>query len=64
MKKQITFTLLLITLVFGSCSEEFLDKKPLVNQTTDTFFQTEAHALQATNATYSMMRDWEVHIFS
>ncbi len=53
-------TLLLIT----ACSEDFLDKKPLVNQTADTFFQTEDHAVQATNATYASLRAWQVHVFS
>jgi len=55
---------LLTVLLLTACSEDFLDKKPLVNQTADTFFQTEAHAIQATNATYAMMRDWQVHVFS
>lgn len=64
MKKQHILSLLAFLVLFSACSEEFLDKKPLVNQTTDTFFQTEDHALQATNATYSMMRDWQVHVFS
>jgi len=63
MKQSLVFSFLISLLLLG-CSEEFLDKKPLVQQTTDTFFQTEDHALQATNATYSMLRDWQVHVFS
>ena len=50
--------------IISSCGDEFLDKKPLVNQTADTFFQSEEHAIQATNATYEMLRQWQVHVFS
>ena len=51
-------------ILLAACSEEFLDKKPLVNQTAETYFQTEAHAVQATNATYNLLRNWQVHVFS
>ena len=50
-------------LLFG-CSEEFLDKPPLVDQTADTFFQTADQAVQATNATYGILRRFDVSVFS
>ncbi len=50
-------------LLFG-CGEEFLDKKPLVDQTADTFFQTGEQAIQATNATYGILRRFDVSVFS
>lgn len=56
--------ILILSLLLASCSKDFLEKKPLVTQTADTFFQTAEHAEQATNATYSMLRDWQVHVFS
>lgn len=67
MKKIISIRhtgLLLLFLLAGACSDDFLDKKPLVTPTTETFFETEEHAIQATNAVYNMLRDWEVHVFS
>lgn len=50
-------------LVFG-CSDDFLDKKPLVDQTADTFFLTGDQAVQATNATYGILRRFDVSVFS
>jgi hypothetical protein len=38
--------------------------KPLGVLTTENFFQTPDQAVQATNATYSLLRDWQVHVFS
>ena len=38
--------------------------KPLGVLTTENFFSTPEQAVQATNATYSMLRDWTVHVFS
>ena len=61
---NVALALALGLVVLAACSEDFLDKKPLVNQTADTFFQTADHAVQATNATYSLLRDWQVHVFS
>ena len=47
-----------------ACDPEFLDKKPLGQLTSDNFFQTEEHAVWATNAVYNHLRDWQVHVFS
>ncbi len=52
-----------VILLFG-CGEDFLDKRPLVDQTADTFFQTGEQAVQATNATYGILRRFDVSVFS
>ncbi|MDT0631011.1 RagB/SusD family nutrient uptake outer membrane protein [Rubrivirga litoralis] len=46
----------------GGC-DSFLGPEPRGELTTDNFFETEAHAVQATNATYSYLRNWNVHVF-
>ena len=56
--------LLATTLLFSACSEDFLDKKPLGQLTSDNFFTTEDHAVWATNATYEQMRNFDNHVFS
>ncbi len=53
-----------LILMLASCSDSFLDKKPLGKLTTANFFETEAHAFLATNALYEHMRSWDVHVFS
>lgn len=42
-----------------SCSDDFLERKPKGQLTYDTFFQTEAHAIEAVNAIYNKFRTWE-----
>ncbi len=59
-----TWASALLFLVFTSCSESFLEKEPLGLLTSANFFTTEDHAIQATNAVYSHLRDWEVHVFA
>lgn len=44
--------------------KNFLNQPPLGEQTSETFFKTQQDAIDATNATYSMLRDWQVHVFS
>ena len=44
--------------------DSFLEPTPRGELTSANFFETEAHAVQATNATYSILRDWTVHVFS
>lgn len=51
-------------LLMTACGDDFLDKKPLGKLTSANFFETEAHAILATNALYEHMRSWEVHVFS
>jgi hypothetical protein len=41
-----------------------IETKPLGLLTTENFFQTSDQAIQATNATYAMLREWRVHVFS
>jgi hypothetical protein len=43
---------------------DFLEKSPKGELTSGNFFQTQDQAVQATNATYSTLRDWQVHVFS
>ncbi|MBK9254641.1 MAG: RagB/SusD family nutrient uptake outer membrane protein [Saprospiraceae bacterium] len=58
MTKVISF--LSIILLMVGCSDDFLDRKPKGVLTSDTFFQTEEHAIQATNAVYANFRSWEL----
>lgn len=52
--------ILVATIIFfGSCSEDFLDRKPTGTLTAETFFENEEHAILATNAVYSNFRSWE-----
>ncbi len=46
------------------CNSDFLDVKPQGKQTADNFFQTQEHAILATNAVYNVMRNWEVTVFA
>lgn len=55
-----TFVLLLAA-ALPACD---IDTEPLGQLTTESFFLTDAQAIQATNATYSMLRGWPVHVFS
>lgn len=43
---------------------DFLATEPRGQLTTESFFDTQEQALQATNATYSMLRNWTVHVFA
>ena len=47
----------------ASC-DDFLSTEPRGELTTPNFFTNASHAEQATNATYSMLRDWAVHVFA
>jgi len=49
-------------LVLSGC--DFLDKSPKGELTSENFFETPEHAVQGTNATYNMLRAWQVHVFS
>lgn len=54
----------LVLAILSGCSADFLEKKPLGQLTSDNFFDTEDHAVWATNAVYEQMRSWDVHVFS
>ncbi len=49
-------------LLLAGC--DFLDKEPKGALTSANFFESERQAIQATNATYSTLREWQVHVFS
>lgn len=51
---------LLLALGLAGCD---LSTEPKGELTTETFFETPEQAIQATNATYSILRQWEVHVF-
>ncbi|MDH3244684.1 MAG: RagB/SusD family nutrient uptake outer membrane protein [Saprospiraceae bacterium] len=51
-------------LILLSCSKDFLEKKPLGLLTSDNFFETGEHAIQALNATYEMLPDFRTHVFA
>ena len=53
-----------LLLVGAGCNQEFLELKPLGQLTSANFFETEEHAIWATNAVYAHLRDWQVHVFS
>ncbi|MFZ4542911.1 MAG: RagB/SusD family nutrient uptake outer membrane protein [Saprospiraceae bacterium] len=54
---------LLFLLTFIGCTKEFLDRKPLGQLTSDTFFSTSAQAVESVNAIYQQLRVWETHAF-
>ncbi len=49
--------------VLAGC-DAFLEKEPLGQLSTESFFEDEDDAVAATNATYNMLRDFSVHAFS
>lgn len=57
--------LLALLLAAGAAGcDDFLSTEPRGELTTPNFFTTPDHAVQATNATYSMLRAWPVHVFA
>ena len=54
---------ILLLFLISSC-ESPLDRTPKTDFTLENFFQTEDHAILATNAVYNQLRNWEVHVFS
>ncbi|HEX7049209.1 MAG TPA: RagB/SusD family nutrient uptake outer membrane protein [Longimicrobiales bacterium] len=44
--------------------DSFLNTEPKAELTTADFFETADQAVQATNATYNMLRAWGVHVFA
>jgi hypothetical protein len=54
----------LLVLVSAAAGCDFLATEPKGELTNEGFFKTPDHAVQATNATYTMLRDWRVHVFS
>ena len=56
--------LLLATGITGACSEDFLDRAPRAELTSENFFQTGQQAVEAINGVYSHLRSFNVHVFS
>ncbi|MFC3414202.1 RagB/SusD family nutrient uptake outer membrane protein [Algoriphagus hitonicola] len=54
----------ILALGLVSCGDEFLDRAPKGELTSDNFFQDELQAEQAVNAIYSHLRSFNVHVFS
>ncbi|MEB2775089.1 RagB/SusD family nutrient uptake outer membrane protein [Algoriphagus sp. D3-2-R+10] len=54
---------ILMSVGLMSC-EDYLDKAPLGELTSENFFKDELQATQAVNATYSHLRNFNVHVFS
>jgi len=51
------FLILLLALISSSCNEDFIDLVPEDQQSSETFFQTEAQFRQAVTAAYTPLRD-------
>jgi len=50
-------------LLLAGCKDQLLNKKPRGKLTQASFFENKDQAIQATNATYQQMRDFNVHSF-
>ena len=48
----------------AGCDALAPETDPLGQLTTENFFETPEQAVQATNATYNMLRQWPVHVFA
>ena len=62
--KKIRFILPFFLLIASSCKDSFFEIAPRGQLTAENFFQTEEHAMLATNAIYNVLRNWEIHVFA
>ena len=62
--KILRYTLPIILLIVSSCKDSFFEVTPRGQITADNFFQTQEHAILATNAVYNVLRNWEIHVFA
>jgi hypothetical protein len=62
--KKLRIILPLVLLIVSSCKDSYFEVTPRGQLTAENFFQTEEHALLATNAIYNVLRNWEIHVFS
>ncbi len=53
-----------LLVVLGLTACDLLTTEPKGVLTTGNFFKSSDQAVQATNATYNMLREWQVHVFS
>ncbi len=56
--------LVMVCALAVSACDDFLTTEPKAQLTSGNFFTTTEHAIQATNATYSHLRAWPVHVFA
>lgn len=62
MKKQnILLLISIIALLLNSCSDDFLDKKPLANVTSENFFEKESDLKLYTNSFYKMLPGMSIY---
>ena len=59
-KWKVFICLAVLSLTLAACSEDFLDRKPKGQLTFDTFFESQDHAIWATNAIYQQFRTWSL----
>jgi len=52
-----------VLIFISGCSDDFLERKPKGKLTFDTFFETQDHAIWATNAVYQNFRSWQMCAF-
>jgi hypothetical protein len=52
-----------VFILIAGCSDDFLERKPKGQLTFDTFFETQDHAIWATNAVYQNFRSWQMCAF-
>lgn len=52
---------ILMLVIISGCEDALLNQKPQGELTVASFFETEEHALEATNATYEHLRNFNVH---
>jgi len=64
LKTVLPLAVIAVALPLISSCNDLLRNKPLGEQTSETFFQTQQDAIDATNASYQILRDWQVHVFS
>ena len=62
--KKLKILLPLLLLIVSSCKDSFFEVTPRGQLTAENFFQTQEHAMLATNAVYNVMRNWEIHVFA
>ena len=62
--KKLKIILPLLLLIVSSCKDSFFEVTPRGQLTAENFFQTQEHAMLATNAVYNVMRNWEIHVFA
>ncbi|MFT5166756.1 MAG: hypothetical protein ACI8P3_001988 [Saprospiraceae bacterium] len=61
MKNIKLFLCAIVLVVFGSCSDDFLDQAPRAALTQGSFPNTSEDAIFATNAIYSNLRTWQIN---